>query len=49
MSHIPTIKIVCDANKRSGYKIINKSDFDAKTMKAFKEKPAPKTSKKESE
>jgi len=35
---LETVKII-DGNRR-GFKIINKSDFDAKTQKPFKEKVA---------
>ena len=40
MSHIETVKIVNEANKRTGFKIINTSDFDEKTMTLFEAEQA---------
>jgi hypothetical protein len=39
---VETIKIVKD-NGRTGYAIINKSDFNPKVQKEFKDKPTPDT------
>jgi len=39
MARIETVTIV-NEKSRTGYKIINKSDFDAKKMKAYKGKIA---------